>query len=331
MKKYILLLIVSLLMSSCATIFSKKEQYIQVASNSTNATVNVNDIDYVLPAKIKVERSKKDLKLLFSNDSLEKELTLKARMNSKFIVGNLFFCPPLSYIVDCTNDKRFGYKKTVYIKVKDSSARFSSIPFDKRIANSFEPSLDSDTNNLKFHFSLPWMNGFSYSLSNGKRVNSFGFLGVSGGLDYFYNKNNFVSIRTDAITNFFLPIPAPVSRDEGEYTDVYSINFSVLNSTKLNKFVYGYGLNYASNHWKKSILLYDQLTDTYLKEIKKSVNQNIGLNLNGYFQMTDHFYLGLVYKPSFITFDSNPKFNYDHTISLDLAWKINLFNLKNKK
>lgn len=328
MKKCIILFFVLLLFSSCATIFSKKEQYIQIASNSTTASVKVNDVDYTLPAKIKVERSSKDIKVVFRNDSLQKELILKSKLDSKFIVGNLFFCSPLSYIVDCTNDKRFTYKKNTYIKVSDSTARFSRIPFDKKVANSFKPSLDDDTNNLKFHFSLPWMNSFSYSFSNKERTNSFGFIGISGGLDYFYNKNNFVSIRTDAITNFFLPIPAPVSRDEGEYTDVYSINFSVLKSTKLNKFIYGYGLNYASNHWKKSILLYDQLTDTYVKEIKKSVNQNIGLNLNSYFQMTDHFYLGLVYKPSFITFDSHPKFNYDHTISLDLAWKINLFNLK---
>ncbi len=330
MKKYLLLFVAFLLLNSCSTLFSKNEHHIQVSSNSPTASLNVNNVEYKLPAKIKVERSKEDLKVVFSNDTLKKELILKSRLSSKFLIGNLFLYPPISYGIDFTNVKRFGYKRNIFIKVNDTIVNFSNIPFAKKVSNIFKPSFDDNSNDLKFHLSMPWMNSFCYMPTNKKRVNSIGYIGISAGFDYFYNKNSFASIRTDAITNFFLPIPVPVERDEGEYTYTNSVNVSVLNNKKLNKFIYGYGLNYARNYWNYRNDYYDKVTEIYVRERKSSVNQNIGLNLNSYFQMTDNFYIGIVFKPSFITFDSGVKFNYEHTLSLDLAWKINLFNVSRK-
>jgi hypothetical protein len=52
-------------------------------------------------------------------------------------------------------------------------------------------------------------------------------------------------------------------------------------------------------------------------------NTMLGLTLNTYYRFTEHFYLGLIYRPSFRDL-SNNKMKYEHSISLDFMWKIYL-------
>lgn len=328
MKKYLILLAVSLLLSSCATVFSRKEYDMRVTSNIKNASVKVYDKDYKLPASIKVKRSKEDLQLVFNTDSLQKQLTLKSRISPRYIVGNLFFYPPISYFVDLNNDKRFYYKKNIYIKVKDTSARFGSIPLGEKLSSIFKPSLIDETGTVKLHVSIPWMNEFNFAPNGEKRVSNFGFLGVATGIDYFYKKDRFLSFQTDAKTSFDFLIPVPILFDSGERIVTSSVNFALSNNKKLNKFSYGYGLNYAQNYWLYINEYYDEATSTNVAIRKKSKNENLGLHLNSYFQLSDSFYIGIVYQPSFINFNTGPKFQYEHSLSLDLAWKINLFKIK---
>jgi hypothetical protein len=330
MTKHLVLVFAVLFLSSCATLFSKREHYIEVTSNSSSASVNINDVNHKLPAKILVKRSKQRLKVFFSNDSLQKELLLKPRLNSKFLFGNLCFYPPFSYAIDFTNDKRFGYKKNVFIKVKDTTVKISAIPLETKIVSLFNSSFKDDSKKLKFHFSMPWLNGFSFKTFNNRRIYSFGFIGVAGGFDYFYTKDRFVSFRADAIADYFAPIFIPLAHDDGDIR-TSAVNFSLLNSKKLNKFIYGYGLNYAQNYWSyNSGYYYNEGINTIYNERIRFVSHNIGLNLNSCFQITDNFYIGVVYRPSFVTFDSGPKFIYEHALSLDLSWKINLLSFKKR-
>ena len=328
MKNKLLLVAVSLLLTSCATIFSKKEYEMHVTTNSKNASVKVNDTDYKLPALIVVKRSKEPLKMVFTNDSLQKDMTLRSRLRPYFFIGNLFFYPPISHIIDLTSVKKYYYKNNVYIKVQDTSVKFSRISIDRKIGSIFTPSLKDETGNLKLHYSFPNVNHLYFQPRGENKKNDFGFVGISGGLDYFYNKNTFVSIQADAKTSFFFPFPLPIDRDGGEYSDSSSLNFSISNNRKLNKFTYGYGLNYAVNIWKYSNEYYDELNYRNVEITKRRVNQNLGLHLNSYFQISKNFYIGAVYQPSILNLDSGAKLQYKHSISLDFAWKVTLFNLK---
>lgn len=328
MKNKLLLVAVSLLLTSCATIFSKKEYEIHVTTNARNASVKVYDTDYKLPALISVKRSKEPLKMVFTHDSLQKNLTLRSRLRPYFFIGNLFFYPPISHLIDLTSVKKYYYKNNVYIKVQDTSVKFSRISIDRKISSIFTPSLKDETGNLKLHYSLPNLNQFYFQPRGQSKQNSIGFVGISGGLDYFYNKNSFVSVQADAKTDFFFPIPVPLDRDGGEYTDLSSINFSISNNRKLNKFSYGYGLNYAVNIWNYSNKYYDEVNYRTVEISKRRVNQNLGLHSNSYFQISKNFYIGAVYQPSILNLDSGAKLQYEHSISLDFAWKVTLFNLK---
>lgn len=328
MKNKLLLVAVSLLLTSCVTLFSERQYTMQVRSNSKNATVKVNDIDYTLPANIMVKRSKENLKLLFTNDSLQKEMSLKSKIRPYYYIGNAFFYGPISHIIDSYSDKKFYYKNNIYIKVQDTNVSFYRIPLHKKIASIFKPSLIDETGKVKLHFSLPHVNYFSFEPRGEKRIDKFGFFGFSAGIDYFYNKNTFIAFQTDAKTSFELPIPAVIDRVEGVYTSSSSLNFSISNNRKLNKFSYGYGLNYAVNVWNYSNKYYDELNYRNVEIRKRRVNQNLGLHLNSYFQISKNFYIGAVYQPSILNLDSAAKLQYEHSISLDFAWKVTLFNLK---
>ncbi len=332
MKNKIVLVAISLLFTSCATLFSNKNYDINVTSNSNNSSVKVNDKKYVLPAIINVTRSRDDLKLIFTNDSLQKEMTLKSRIRPYYFIGNLFFYPPISHLVDLNTQKRFYYKNNIFIKVKDTTVTFSKISLNKKVNSIFSESLKDETGILKLHLSLPHINHFSFNPTGESNKSSYGFLGISLGLDYFYLKNKFLSIQSDAKTNFEVPFPVPIFIEEGEYTKLSSFNFSVYDNKKLNKFSYGYGLNYAINVWNYTNKNYNDLTNNstnYLSiKSKRRTNQNLGLHFNSYFKVSNNFYIGAVYQPSFVTFKSGPKLQYEHSISLDLAWKITIFNIK---
>lgn len=328
MKNKVLLVVILLFFTSCATVFSKKEYEMHVTSNDKKASVKVYNTEYKLPAVITVRRSKEPLKMVFTNDSLQRNLTLRSRLRPYFFIGNAFFYPPISHIIDLTTVKKYYYKNNVYIKVQDTSVKFSSISIDRKIASIFTPSLKDETGNLKLHYSFPNVNHYYFQPRGEKKHTSAGFVGISGGLDYFYNKNSFISVQADAKTDFFFFFPLPVSRDGGEYTASNAYNFSASNNRKLNKFSYGYGLNYATNVWRYENEYYDELIDRNVRIRKTRVNRNLGLHLNSYFFIAKNFYIGAVYQPSIINFDSGAKLQYEHSISLDFAWKVTLFNLK---
>lgn len=328
MKNKIIVVAICLLLSSCVTLFSKKEYPVQFTSNDKNAVINIADKDYKLPASITVKRSKDSLKLIFKNDSLQKEMYLESRIRPYYYIGNLFFYPPLSFIVDSNSDKKFYYKNNIYIKVQDTSVRFSKIAFSKKIVSIFKPSLNDENGTIKLHFSTPYINNFYFTPKGENGQRSSGFLGISGGLDYFYNKNSFIGIQIDAKTDFGFPIPVPVEYASGERFFSSSKNFSVSNNRKLNKFIYGYGLNYAVNYWNYTNEYYDEINVTNVTINKRFTNRNLGLHLNSYFQVSNNFYIGVVYQPSIINLDFKPKLIYEHSLSLDFAWKVSLFNLK---
>lgn len=329
MTKHLLSLVLLLVLSSCATVFTKKTYEMEVSSQ-TYSMVKVNDSSFFLPAKIEVKRSKEDLAMVFSNDSISRSYLLKSSISPKYLYGNLAFVhfAPVGYLVDLSNEKRFYYGSHIVANTNDTLTQINTPVtkgyknFKKRIHHYFTKEYQTDKGQLQVIVSLPGINSFHFKPMNESAQNNSGFLGIAAGLEYFYKEKNFFGFYASAIIDFEAPFPVPIEYD-GEHELLESLNIGLTNNHKLNRFTIGYGLNYAKNTWVLSNDEYDPLVEGSKKPVTKS-NNSLGLIANGYFQFGKRFFVGLNYKPSLMVLNNTPKLNYEHVISLDFVWKFNI-------
>jgi hypothetical protein len=173
---------------------------------------------------------------------------------------------------------------------------------------------------ISLHLSLPYINNFHLNPVNEGTKNNTGFMGYSVGLDYYYKPNQFVNLSFSQIQDFFLPI-AFVDRGD-EYELMSSYVFNLTNNHKVKRFSLGYGIAFSKNSWELRNLSWDENSSTR-KPVKKN-NNALGLSFSSYYQLTQSFYVGFIYRPTFLRLNSDPTFKYEHTISIDIAWKIRL-------
>lgn len=319
MKKILIMLITSILFSSCATILNKKTYDLSFSSDLENANVKIYDSIYSLPNKVKVIRSDEDLSVTLFSDSLALDYKIKASPNSTFLYLNLvgMQASPINYAVDFTNKKRFYYGKKVHLDSKDT-LRIIEPPIRKFWTEYFAKKYEKKQGNINLIVSIPYVNGFNFEPENyGTKVNT-GFWGISAGAEYFYRNDKYLSLKVVGATDFFVPIPAAVtSGDVREDMSTIYVNFT--DNFKFGRLNFGYGLNYSVNNWK-----YTNETDRdNLIKIKRR-NQSFGLTANAYYQFNKYLFVGVVYRPTFWEIKPHSEFEYEHLISLDFMVKIPL-------
>ncbi|NMM47358.1 hypothetical protein [Marinigracilibium pacificum] len=173
--------------------------------------------------------------------------------------------------------------------------------------------IDHYTGKLFFNLSIPYANHFTVTQEN-HRITDSGFLGISAGLDYYYNENQFISLNVGQVTNYyFLPIPIYVPL---WFDQIQTKYISLSHNHKLGRHKLGYGINYSIDR----IYPKDSEESSFIKSVD---NKSLGLVGSYHLQLGRAFHLGLIYRPTFISLD---EFNssYQHSISFDIAWKIRL-------
>lgn len=167
---------------------------------------------------------------------------------------------------------------------------------------------------LLLHFSLPYINIFEQRPEGeGIKYNT-GFLGISTGLDYYHSKSQYLSLTGSAAMDLMLPFPAPIDYFS-PHEQMYSTYLSLTNNHKIGRFSLGYGLAYGNNLWRfedRSVGYFERKSNTFL-----------GFSAPVYCRIGRTFHLGFIYRPSFLNLNTN-KFQYEHLMSIDLAWKFAL-------
>lgn len=309
--KRTILFIIPLLFVSCATVINQPNKRITVYTTKPSKIVYNRDTINTTKnkAKLRVRRQKKVLKIVAITDSLTKTIEIKPRKSS------MFWCNiPCNYgigmLVDKKNKKQYSYPSKIYINSADT------------IASYFKYGQSNNKGEVYLHLSLPHINSFLLHPKNEPTKTNTGFWGFTIGLDYYHSKNQFLSLGISGVADFFLPIPAPVDIS-GEYEVMSSRYISLSNNHKLRRFVLGYGISYAQNTW--DYRFYDEidLLPPKREPVKKSHNA-LGLIFPAYYQLGQHFNIGVVYRPTFFNFNGANKFQYEHLISIDFSWKIRL-------
>ncbi|RYY31821.1 MAG: hypothetical protein EOP46_20400, partial [Sphingobacteriaceae bacterium] len=245
MKKLLTFLIVPMLFASCATVTARKDYDLRIHSDAANAKAVVNDSSYVLPARVKVVRSKEDLAIKLITDSVTKNYTIKSSPSPRFVYGNLLFlqAAPVGYIVDFTSPKRFYYGYKVNLTTNDTVTTI--IPrLARGYINYFSKTYPTSKGDVYFSAALLHTSHFYLQPRNEPATNNIGFFGVGAGLEYYYKSNKYVKI------NAGYALGAEPFEYFGAHESTSAANFTLTNNYKVSRFSFGYGFNYGIYKWR---------------------------------------------------------------------------------
>ena len=310
MKNIVLFIFLTISLSSCATISQEIEGNIQQINIHTNKPgIVVHNGDSLSTSKNKVsiivERKKEDLNIKILNDTIEKSVTINSKNSFEYWL-NIPTNYGIGMLIDKNSPNRYAYPKNVYLDLYNSKNEY------------YLSDRTNKTNEIFLHVSIPYMNHFYFQPKNIESKTNTGFWGLSTGLEYYYTSNKFLSFKGLTAFDFFVPVPAPVTLDDTR-ENMSTFNLELTDNYKSGKFRFGYGINYSWNNWK--------FVDTSQPDSRIEINrrsQNLGLTTNIYYQIGRTLNIGIIYRPTFYSVTPIADFNYEHLVSLDLAWKIRL-------
>lgn len=305
--KLIFFVVFSFFLFSCATIFNKSKYPVKINTNYTTAKAEINDSIYNLPCFVDIKRSKENLQIKLITDTNSNLYTIETSLSNQYKYLNLFIWP--GYFIDLTNDKRFTYGEEIFLDTNNYI-----IP---NLKQAYKPKKGQ----IFCTLSLPWLNNFLIKPQyEDPRLNT-GFIGFSTGISYYRNNKTFLSIDFTTITDFFMPFPAPIRKSDG-YEQISSTYISISENRTLKKFNFGYGLAYSINKWNK----YFEDTNQ-VEQIAYTINtksQSFGLIFSSYYNFGRFFSIGIKYKPDLYRIYPVAKFEYEHSISIDLLWRFRI-------
>jgi hypothetical protein len=266
---------------------------------------------YNTPAFISVPRSSADLEIIAVNDSLRKDVNISSQLSGTFWLGNLFCGLGLiGYAVDLTNDKRYTYPSYITIDMRPGKSAYGSYrkwwPVEKGL--------------VILKISIP--EGNHLYLNKGKGYgNTFGFLGLSGGLDYYFTDKYCLNMDLGVLTDFMIPVPAPV-----DYVGLYERSFAAYGDIQLGSdykhWHYDAGLQYNRTSFYERETL--ELFPEYIDSLRYSkIQHNLGASFSCCYRISNGFNLALNYYPSFLNWDaSGMSSHYSHLLFFELSFRI---------
>lgn len=306
-------------MTSCATLIHQRTVDLNVHSDTDSVKICVNNDTtrwYNTPTWINVERSRNDLLIIAKKDSVKKMIQVNSKVSTAFWLGNMFSGIGIfGYAIDLTNQKRFTYPSNITINFKSNNLS----------SNGYRTWLTPEKGLLTFKISIPEGNHFYINKGKGYG-NSFGFLGISGGVEYYLSDKYSISSDIGALTDFMIPFPAPVDYF-GPHESSSAIYGNIQLGSDISRLHYGAGLQYNKTFFNKwdTIPLTSEHYHRDTLSIHK-VQNNLGLVFSTYYRISNGFNVGISYYPSFLSWDKKGiEAHYNHLIFFELIFKLEAY------
>ena len=334
----ITIIMLAFLHTSCATIFNGSSTSIEVYSTTDNLSFRVKGDTvnrYQTPVRIKVTRAKEDLVLVAQKDSIEQEIAIKSNISGAFI-GTIFCFWPAA-IVDLSTPKRYTYP-SVLIDPGENPSHYLYNGYGKpRVSGRSQSSASHITvkktelhtpknNQLNLKFSIPIANHFVLNAGD-RYIRRGGILGIAGGFQYYVTNKYRLSMEVGTLWS--------PSGHWGEYSytqnaqtqSAYTRYGDIQIGSYHKQWHYDFGIQYTRTSYQR----YDKFLNNdpfpgRTEYQERLVKQNTaGLSLSTRYRLSNSFYVGLNYYPSFFVFDNNHfHTRYSHSLSAGLLWNIKL-------
>jgi hypothetical protein len=324
MRTFFCLMLAGLLLTSCATVFSRKSYQAHFFSDLDSGRMVIGDRIYRLPASVPVVRARKPLCVtLLGSGGFQREYHIKSSPTPLAVYGNLglMYLFPVGYAVDYATRQGFYYGNNIYLSTADTAGvvRPAWVEGYRQYMTTPFPTEAGQTNLV---LSLPYVNNFHLKPAGEPVKVNTGFWGISAGVDRYYKKSRYLNVSLHAASDIFVPVPAPV-RIEGESERMTTTYVTVTDNFRAGRFSFGYGASVARNNWR--------LSDTYDSTgtiARHQASLSLGVALTAYHQLGERLFVGLIYRPTLVKLHPRRVVAYEHLISLDLQCKIKVHRQK---
>jgi len=330
MKPTLYLITITFLFSSCATILNRKRQRIVFYTQHPAKVVYQHDTVPTLnnKASIRIERKNKVANVEIVEENRKEQIVLYPHSSTAFWF-NLYPSLGSGMLVDMWTPKMWAYPSKIDVNNYDSvKYRQRYLLSHDQNQNSLKSYLAFDPprkkGELYFHVAIPFVNQYDFLPEGEPRNKQSGIWGVALGLDYYHSKNQFLSLNF--VKNDDLISESDIAMDHfSSYTveKERSQYVSVSNNHQINRLSIGYGLSVARNNWNLKYRQWDSIPPPSRTYANKT-HYAFGFVVPVYFQLSKTFYTGLVYRPTIYRPNLPDKFKYEHTMSLDFAWKFRI-------
>jgi len=288
--------------TSCATLLNGPAQNIRIATDEHIRRVSVENALFEdsfarqreEPGTYLVRRSNKTLVMHIQLDSGEKIIRILPHNSLAYWLNIENY--GIGMLVDKDHPKRYGYRCWTYLLLKDTAImlrRFAPVP----------------KGTTRFFLSVPLINSFSSKSPEGRSTQT-GPFGLEAGVDYFYKKDHYISFSAGAGSSVFGHYFG-----KGYFTTAHTFFGSIRNSHVIGSFDLGYGLSFSDLHWSKVTF-----GDTVNLD-RSARSTGIGCSLSAQYRLSRCLRFGILYQPTLLTANLTPSFNYQHYISVGLAWR----------
>lgn len=304
------ILMFTLMLTSCATLINKQTTFVHIKTDIPSVIIYKGDSLKTSKNRVllTVNRSKCPLILTTITDSITREISILSKNSVAYTFNILNF--GIGMLFEKERPIRYEYPWRVKLTLLDSPI------------NTYRNIMPYSKGNLLLYFSFPYKNNFYLQPQNENSKNNTGNLGISLGLDIYYKENSFLNISVGSIHDFYLPFPAPIDYF-GVHQFLSSKYLIFSNNHVINKFSLGYGVSYCKNEWVIKDFDDNNISKPSI-EYKNKSHKTLGLVFSTYYRLGKTFNLGLIYRPTFLPLNINDSFRYEHSISIDLAWKFKL-------
>lgn len=324
-----ILLALIFITNSCATLLYRKTYPLPINLESPKSTFQYNGKTYHSGTAVEVKRSKQDILITEINDTLRKVYIIRPSLNPMFLFGNLclFTLSPAGYLVDLTNSKKYYYGEEIYLDIHDTISIIHT-PLYLITHKYLNKEYENRENQLNIILSVPYVNSFYLRPPSETGKYNTGFWGLSAGIEFYTTPTTSYMLSALAATDYMIPIPVGVEKF-GEYETLYTLHASGTYQMKHKRFNTGIGLSLASNIWSLNYRGEPDTAVVYRTPVTKR-NQSIGFHFNIDHQLNEHFFVGIMYRPTFYQFSPQTKFNYEHFISLNFQLKMSISSGKKR-
>lgn len=308
MKTKYLLILITLVFSSCATLLNRDYVTIEMHTPEWTEVVISEDTFYTEDnfLSLDLDRQKAPHFLTVECDSSIKQIQLRSRLSPAFygsILGFMVGAP----LVEPHTPRMYTFPKSIYVDAKDTTINYQWYHLPRKGEWYLYTGLPVISHNLH------------YDDRTDEYLHRAGHFGFSLGLEYYYQKDRYFSFsvaRSNAYQNFGDP-------EDLEY-GTFSLRIkqiSVAHHHRRNRFSFGYGFMYQNRKsFRRSIpevFFFDDLPNGN----QERTHNVVGLNFPVHIQLNQQLYIGFSYMPSLYLSPTHPKVKYQHLFIAEIAWK----------
>lgn len=275
----------SFLFNSCASLINSKTMNVYVSTNDDSATIRIDTSQkyYNLPASINIKRSKSDINLIYTSDSISFPIVLTSNISSAFLFGNLLPFGIPGYLIDVTNPRKYSYPREVTIVNNGIEHEVFYNDFTTPEKGSF---------NLRF--SIPFFNILTINTGFGESINT-GFWGFITGAEYYFTNHMCVQSNLGIIADFQSPFPSPIDYDS-QLKHANALFGDIQLGFDLDFIHLGFGLHFNETRYTN---------DGNPMQVIKHFQNNFGFSMDNYVKLNDYLSVTIKYMPSFYSFQKN--------------------------